>query len=100
MFRFVVRVVDTFSRRERRGLIIKSLRPLRSLRDLLNLERLPHCKKVSTANLNMSKYYSIIIAHFNLCRKISLCLYAKSTIQQNGFSCFKSNIASGGYLAC
>ncbi len=58
MFRFVVKVVDIFSRRAhrvRRGLIIKSLRPLRSLRDLLNLEHLLHGKKVSTAILNMSK---------------------------------------------
>ena len=58
MFRFAVKVVDTFSRRARRvrrGLIIKSLRPLRSLRDLLNLEHLPHSKKVSTAILNMPK---------------------------------------------
>ncbi len=55
MFKFAVKVVNTFSRRERRGLIIKSLRPLRSLRDLLNLEHLLHCKKVSTAFLNMPK---------------------------------------------
>ena len=63
MFRFVVKVVDTFSRREcrvRRGLIIKSLRPLRSLRDLLNLERLPHCQKVSTTFLNMPNYLHVL----------------------------------------
>ncbi len=56
MSRFAVKVVDTFSRRAhrvRRGLIIKSLRPLRSLRDLLNLEHLLYGKKVSTAFLNM-----------------------------------------------
>ncbi len=60
MFRFVVKVVDTFSRRAhrvRRGLIIKSLRPLR---DLLNLELMLHCKKVSTAILNMPNYGKLI----------------------------------------
>ncbi len=59
MFRFVVKVVDTFSRK-RTELIIKSLRPLRSLRDLLNLEHLLHGKKVSTAILNMPKIQSKI----------------------------------------
>ncbi len=69
MFRFAVKVVDTFSRR---GLIIKSLRPLRSLRDLLNLEHLPHFKKVSTAILNMPKYVQILFHSLILTKKCIL----------------------------
>ncbi len=60
MFRFAVKVVDTFSRRVRRGLIIKSLRPLRSLRDLFNLEPMLRSKNVSTAILNMPMYNCLL----------------------------------------
>ncbi len=45
MFRFAVKVVDTFSRRERRGRRDLITNPLRSLRDLLNLEPMLHGKK-------------------------------------------------------
>ncbi len=86
MFRFTVKVVDTFSRRERRvrrGLIIKSLRPLRSLRDLFNLEPMLRSQKVSTAILNMPNIYIIFLIKKQKAQEQNSCAFPRNIFLKN-----------------